>query len=494
MNLTDSHKTITTRLLFGIGILIYFITAHNSHGFYHTDEHYQLLEFARVKLEPQPPTDLSWEYAARIRTAFQPTIAYLVVSTCKALGVDNVYNQVFALRLITALLAIIAIGTFIKTIIKRGNISSNLAYLSLSLFIGFIPFFNVRFSSETWSGLLFLLATTFILKQKKSFFIVGLLMGFSFLCRYQAGIFIGGSVAWLLYYKKVSNAELSHLFSGISLVVLLGFLIDSWYYGEWVLTTWNYLSAAFGASEAPDFGSKPWHFFFSELTVVLGYPMATLLILGSVLFFIVQRNHLVTWIVLSFLFIHLLIPYKELRFLVPIINFLPFMLVVVIDQLVTSKRYFQIPIVKYSLKVVFTVFILINMVLASNLAVKATGNGMAGMSRFISNNYTEKPINLIYCTWSNPFKPWGNTIGFYRNDRIKHQEISSICKLNDGLLKADHTNLIIMRRADIIQHEECAIKLEKAILIKESYPWLTNVLAKQFELYDLKEELLLYEI
>ncbi|QEH39720.1 hypothetical protein [Chitinophaga sp. XS-30] len=65
--------------------LTYLITACFSTGYFHPDEHFQLLEFANFKMGNISGYELPWEYATEIRPTFQPWFAYLVMKSCTAL-------------------------------------------------------------------------------------------------------------------------------------------------------------------------------------------------------------------------------------------------------------------------------------------------------------------------------------------------------------------------------------------------------------------------
>lgn len=43
-------KNISREYVFIIALIVHFITAFNSIGFYHAEEHYQILEFAHYKM------------------------------------------------------------------------------------------------------------------------------------------------------------------------------------------------------------------------------------------------------------------------------------------------------------------------------------------------------------------------------------------------------------------------------------------------------------
>src|SRR5690606_24752862 len=93
-----------------------------------------------------------------IRPALQPTICYVVFSALHFFQIDDPYSQTFILRLLTMFLALFVIRFFIKTMLPKINENFQKIFIVLSYFIWFLPFINIRFSSETWSGLLFLLA------------------------------------------------------------------------------------------------------------------------------------------------------------------------------------------------------------------------------------------------------------------------------------------------------------------------------------------------
>ena len=88
------------------------ITAAFSVGYYHGDEHYQIIEFAHQKMTGTPTHQLAWEYEEQIRPALQPTMAYGVFSLLETLSVDDPFLHAFALRCLTAMLAVFAIWFF----------------------------------------------------------------------------------------------------------------------------------------------------------------------------------------------------------------------------------------------------------------------------------------------------------------------------------------------------------------------------------------------
>lgn len=96
-------------IIFLIALSVYSITAFNSHGFYHADEHYQLIEFAGLKLGTNLPADLCWEFKAQIRSALQIAICAGVFKSLNYLSITDCYAQAAALRFLTVFLSLFII-------------------------------------------------------------------------------------------------------------------------------------------------------------------------------------------------------------------------------------------------------------------------------------------------------------------------------------------------------------------------------------------------
>ena len=112
------------------------------------------------------------------------------------------------------------------------------------LFSWILIFLNVRFSSEGWATSFFLLAyALYFFKNSgeiNKYFFVGLLLGFAFLSRYQIGLLIFGFGLWVLFHGNEKYSRLCILILGLIFSILIGFLIDYWFYEKLVFSFWNY--------------------------------------------------------------------------------------------------------------------------------------------------------------------------------------------------------------------------------------------------------------
>ena len=127
--------------------------------FYQNDEHFQLLEFASMKLGITPVSELAWEYTAKMRPAIQ---VYLIVTIYNAYSLvfnnPNPFTLVLVLRIISAILALYASRSLYYLYKSEVDESKNRKLLLFfSCFTWILIYNGVRFSSENWSGILFVL-------------------------------------------------------------------------------------------------------------------------------------------------------------------------------------------------------------------------------------------------------------------------------------------------------------------------------------------------
>jgi phosphatidylinositol glycan class B len=306
-------------------------------GFHHPDEHFQILEFAGARLGLSDPHSMPWEYAAEMRSAFQPFIVFFLYRFQSIFGVPDPFTIAFILRLFSAALSLVCIYAFTKTFSPEVNDPGlRRWFVVLSFLLWFIVYHNVRFSSENWSGKFFILGLVLIYRDFKTrrwitTLAAGIALGLSFVMRYQSLFLISGLVAWLIFMRKEKYGSLALLCSGIGLACMAGLAVDRWYYGHWTITAWNYIDQNILQDKAVQFGKAAWWFYFSEGFTQLLPPFSILFILSMLMFLLFKRGHVLTWITIPFLLVHFLISHKEIRFLFPIETFLPFFLISSID-------------------------------------------------------------------------------------------------------------------------------------------------------------------
>lgn len=381
------------------------LTAYNSSGYYHPDEHYQIVEFARYKLGSDRPNDLAWEYNAAIRSAFQPAICFVVFRLCNGIGLEDPYLQAFALRLLTAILSLTATLFFVKKTLPQLPIIYHKAFIVLSCFLWFLPFINVRFSSETWSGIFILLAVGLVQGEGsirlRAYWLCGMCMGVSFLCRFQAGVMDAGLFLWLIGIKRIKLRELSSLLMGMLLILTIGGLLDQWLYGTWKWTAWNYFKINILDNVASNFGTAPWYRIIDYIINAPVMPLGIVIILSIVLMWRYKPRSIYLWVMTPLLVVHACIPHKELRFLFPLVNFIP---VVIIWGVIKMREWEQSVIGVYNTLLIG--FLFINLTGLVVMECKAAGAGRNDITAYIYHHWKGQPVKVLYEEGRNPYKPW----------------------------------------------------------------------------------------
>lgn len=447
ISLSQFHKIVLI-----IAFFFYLITAIHSKGYFHYDEHYQIIEFADLKLGLNAPSDLAWEYEAQIRPAIQPAICVVIFKTLHYLGVTDAYTLILSLRLLTLLISLTAINLFVRSSLHLVRPDQQKLYILLSYFLWFLPFLNVRFSSESWSGIFFIFAVA-VLQQnlsehKKSFALAGLLLGFSFLCRFQSAFLIAGLLAWYSLIHNTSKKNIGVVIGAACFVLLLGVAIDSWFYETFVFTPWNYFNINILKGAASAFGISPWYYYIEMILNATVLPVGCF-ILGCLWILIFKKPKLLLlWVILPFLIIHSFIPHKEDRFLFPLINFVPLLIVlgwqeIRIKYLINSSSRVR----KLMIFIIAGCLIAINTIGITIMAFRSMGNGTKTITYYIHQNYREKPVNLIYDTYTNPYNPLYRLDlkeTFYTDKNVREINMQELLKNKKKQFNKNETTLFVI--------------------------------------------------
>jgi phosphatidylinositol glycan class B len=399
-----------------LGGLVLAITAVFSTGFHHWDEHFQVLEFAGWKLGTTPRSALPWEFEARLRPTLQP---WLVVALHRALdlaGMADPFRIALLLRLGTAALFLVGMVLLVQGRLRSEALLADPLlrrwYLFLSFLLWPVVYAAVRFSAEGLSMALFLPAFAWVLngspQRPITWAAAGLLMGLAFVVRFQVGFMVAGLLAWMVLVRHTGLRQLLPCAAGILLAVCLGVLADRAFYGEWTFTTWNYFNGNILEGKAASFGTDPWWYYFTEVLTQAIPPFSLLYLLPLPIVFLYRPKDAITWTVLPFLLVHVLIGHKELRFLFPMLALLPLLIVTGLGELrerwwpgVTSSRV---------MRVFAWTFAVVHLLVLAVVMFKPADAQM-GLYRTLQRNVTG-PITLVHLG-EHPYHRVGD-IHFYR--------------------------------------------------------------------------------
>ncbi len=324
-----------------VSLLLIGLAAYNSYGFYQFDEHYQVVEFAGLKLGKTPESELAWEYRAAIRPWLQPGLYYIAAKALIAIGVENPFTLATAFRAMSGLfgwLAVVSMMLSANVLFGAGRRRRLAVMLLAGLWL--VPYLAVRTSGESLSGdflaigiAILLLGSTADESQPDddrnrrrilpaAALLAGICFGLAFEFRFQIAFAVIGVMGWMVYRsadslgRRAFNIVLLGL--GVLAMVALGTVIDRWGYGRWTIVPWNYFHKDVVEGRPNLDGTDP---VWAYLTKLVANPMAPLAILWIVAMFVTWRRyprHIVTWTTLPFFVVHSLVPHKELRYLFPL--------------------------------------------------------------------------------------------------------------------------------------------------------------------------------
>ncbi|MFZ9956879.1 MAG: hypothetical protein ACO3E1_12250, partial [Flavobacteriales bacterium] len=400
------------------------ITAYFSQGFYQFDEHTQVMEFGAYKLGMTEEKNLSWEFASRMRPAIQPAMVYAAHKFMGFFGVESPFIIAFLLRLFSAALSFLSIHLLIHAFYdKIQGEKLRLAFVALSFLLWFLVFNSVRFSSENMAGRIFTIAFAlfFIWKNLngKHYFLMGVILGLSFLFRYQNAFLMVGWLAWLLFIHKSKFSHLLLTASGILLMFAMGVVIDKWFYGEWVLSTWKYFEENILLDKMSGFGVDPWYYYIVQIFNIGIPPFSLLYILPFVLLMVYRPKDSLVWTILPFLLIHFYIAHKELRFLYPAIGLLP-LVIVKAGEIINEKwpTFFQNKIIK-----LLTILFWIQNGIFTLIVALKSADAQVDLYNEIYSKY-ETPV-VVYYTKDNPYTR-AMDVYYYKRTNLSTRKIDKI--------------------------------------------------------------------
>ena len=328
--------------------VVFLLSAYFNFCYIHPDEYFQIVEFASYKLSITPPESLAWEYADKIRPAFQPFIAFEIFRALDFIGIRDHYTHLFSLRFSSMIFTLFSISIFCLANIRRLDQAYHKLYI-LATFLFWAPyFFGVRFSSEAWAGDCMLLGTSLLLctdsihktaTRNIIFLIIGLFLGAAFLFRFQTAFFSLGIGAWLLFIKREKIIPITLLIMGVMAILGVGMLMDRWLYGEWVCSPWLYFESNILKGVAGEFGTKPFYIYFTWFLTFLSPPIGFIFVCSLLLLFIRLPKNLYTWMLLPFLLAHILTGHKEIRFIFPLFLYLPIVCTLVYQYIREHGQY-----------------------------------------------------------------------------------------------------------------------------------------------------------
>jgi phosphatidylinositol glycan class B len=233
---------------------------------------------------------------------------------------------------------------------------------------------------------------------------------------------------------------------------LAGVGIDYIGYGSVEFTLWNFYVENIVNGAAASFGTSPWWRYFYEVQKefhpVIGVPV----VLSFLYFWIKNWKSPITWMSLSFFVFHSLIAHKEIRFIFPLVVFVPYVLCWSMQEVWTHRK---------SLKVYFGLFFLVNSLYLFAVAFRPAYHGIDFYRYLYKNNHIKV---LHYVGKTKPLNIVNFDMKFYQIFGKNYHEVAS---LDEALLTAKYVYFHGRSGRDYL-------KLKKDSRCKELYPKISS--------------------
>jgi phosphatidylinositol glycan class B len=322
-------------------------------GFFHPDEHYQIIEFSSYLLGRSPAEGLPWEFHHQIRPWLQPALTAIPM-WIGFLVTDSPYLVSAFLKICYGSLYLVALIWFCRSyfVYQQSQAKPGIGigwnqYIFFMLVSPVVGLSLGRTSSESLGTVILLLIVSVIYRYRAQgvklsssmHFWLGCLIAIMFFVRFQMAFAYVAIAAWFLFIDRTSWSRLVANATGFLLLstVLVG--LDSYFYGTIVVTPWQYFSTNLIDGVAANFGISPWWYYFVGGEFSILGVFLRLCLWAWLLTFWSMRRSLIAWIVLFFVLGHSMIGHKEDRFLFPIIVFGPLFLMQFFKVFISSSSY-----------------------------------------------------------------------------------------------------------------------------------------------------------
>jgi len=287
-----------------------------------------------------------------------------------------------------------------------------------------------------------------------------------------------GLLFWLLLVKKERINKLALIVAAFTVIVICGVILDKFYYGNWTLTCLNYFKINLIQDRASQFGTTNWYTYILQVIFSSVWPIGLLIFLTFIILLINSPNSMLIWLITPLLLSHLLIPHKEIRFLFPLVNFVPLLLVNGYRQFLT---FFPKPL-PYRRTVLFVGVCLgiLNVMAMLPSIFTPPANGRIAITRFVRDEFPGYPVKMysLQVEEQNPFQPYSFLRqSFYELPNVRPCPIPGYRSISREMFGPDTLGLLAVHQIELMNPElEDRIKTLGLRKIKDGVPhWVLTM-------------------
>ncbi|HJY12925.1 MAG TPA: hypothetical protein VJ304_09070, partial [Flavobacterium sp.] len=263
-----------------------------------------------------------------------------------------------------------------------------------------------------------------------------------------------------------------------------GMIFDYWLYGEITCTVYNYFNVNLIKGVSASFGVSPFYEYIYYVITAPG-PFGIFILLAFLIVSFYNPKNVIIWAIIPFILIHSLIPHKELRFLFPIANVVPFLIFYAFLIIKNKLRASTLLINNKPVTIlILTLFSIINCTGLIGIASTGAGTKRTAVTEWIHRKYGTDKLNIIIINVQNPYMDWGppkNT--YYSSSQVNLEYVNSIWQ-EDFLThkKKGYKNLLVISDEDITG--ERAIQRLKTFHLVKVYQNIPDFLTIVYRFYD----------
>ena len=279
----------------------------------------------------------------------------------------------------------------------------------------------------------------------------GLLLGLSFIFRFQMAFGVLGLLAWIVFKRPGSWRHVTSLAAWAGAVVAVGSAVDAWFYGGWVFTPWSYFRAQVLEGVASTFGTEPWYWYLAGLPLWMGPPLGIALVAALFLPLFSRSSSVWVWVAAAFFFGHVAVGHKELRFLFPLIYLAPVLLALTAESVagwIAARSW-----ARWTLGALVAQNVLLLLLLMTPLPHRATDLD-GHFLRFLWQRADEAEGAPLFVRSQGPgayqvWVPWDVSLEVYRHPAVR--DVSYTVGTDIAGLVPEHTpsrRLLVLTRGD----------------------------------------------
>jgi phosphatidylinositol glycan class B len=155
-----------------------------------------------------------------------------------------------------------------------------------------------------------------------------------------------------------------------------------------------------------------------------------------------------TWVTIPYIVAHFLVGHKELRFLFPLANIIPILLVFSIQLVKEDSRFYKVKnLMNASKQYAIRIFLIINYILLFVVCIKPADLHIY-LYQYIYSNYDHEQTELSYIK-KNPFYARAVPVNFYKKNNLKMINFENSQSLVNYIRNTDKTILFVTDKFEL---------------------------------------------